>query len=176
MLSDFIVGMLSCSLPRIARWSAPTKRDARDCSTFAKASAKIGDADPGAAANIVKDSPVKRIAAFCVLTAYVLAATPGQTQFAGMFQDTGLSGEDADLAGRTAATLYQGRMPRTGDEAAWKSDRTTSEGSVRVIEVDEQNACIVLAHRIRASASARYQTLRFRRCRDAAGNWVLSPV
>jgi hypothetical protein len=125
---------------------------------------------------MVEDSIVKRIAAFCLLSASILAATQGQAQFAGMFRDTGLSGEDAERAGRTAATLYQGRTPRAGDEAVWKSDRTTSEGSVRVIEVDDQNNCIVLAHRFRASASARYQTLRFRRCRDAAGNWVLSPV
>ena len=86
---------------------------------------------------------------------------------------TGLSQQDIDVMSKTAAGLYQTGTPRVGRTESWSNAETGAKGSVKLVAF--RNNCAYLQHFIITTRRPTAQEFRFTQCRDAAGNWVLTP-
>lgn len=87
--------------------------------------------------------------------------------------ESGLSPDDFTLLTATTDALFDGGTPQVGTEAAWKSTQTDAKGTVTVHEV--QGNCVGLLHLIEPPNTDQIREIRTRRCRDANGNWILTP-
>lgn len=98
--------------------------------------------------------------------------TPAQPAAPGL-SDIGLSPEDLALLSDAARKLYDRPEPLLGEEKSWTNWDTNSSGTVQLREM--QDNCVTLRHLVNPRGAARSLDIRIRRCRNAEGEWVLSP-
>ncbi len=87
--------------------------------------------------------------------------------------ESGLSPDDFTLLTAAADGLFQGSTPQVGSEATWASTETDAKGTVTVRDV--RGNCVHLQHLIEPANTDQIREVRTRRCRDAGGNWILTP-
>jgi surface antigen len=87
--------------------------------------------------------------------------------------DMGLSPADFEILSATSAAMLADGTPRVGEESTWVNDDTGSKGTVRVRDVRDN--CVHLQHFIQPEGADQTREVRTRRCRDAGGNWILTP-
>ncbi|WP_037311988.1 hypothetical protein [Ruegeria halocynthiae] len=102
-----------------------------------------------------------------------LAAVTQAKPLSRIIAETGLSPADFNIVAATADAMLAGGTPQVGTESTWHSDETGSKGTIRVGEVRDN--CVQLQHFIQPAGADETREIRTRRCRDAAGNWVLTP-
>jgi hypothetical protein len=89
-----------------------------------------------------------------------------------LYTGFGLGNADFALMEEAAATLYRDEPREVGSKASWKNPETGAHGTVELTSSDGH--CVELRHLFKASAQAKTDGLSSRRCRNAAGDWVLS--
>ncbi len=87
--------------------------------------------------------------------------------------EMGLSPEDFNVVNATADAMLSSGSPQAGTERTWMNEATGSQGTIRVRDVRDN--CVHLQHFIRPEGSDQTREVRTRRCRDASGNWILTP-
>ncbi|MES0825928.1 hypothetical protein [Ruegeria sp. SCP11] len=87
--------------------------------------------------------------------------------------EMGLSPADFEVLSATSAAMLAGSTPRVGEESTWVNDATGSKGTIRVRDVRDN--CVHLQHFIQPEGAEQSREVRTRRCRDAGGNWILTP-
>lgn len=87
--------------------------------------------------------------------------------------DLGLSPADFEILSATSNSLLSGGVPSVGQERSWVNDATGSKGTVRVNGV--QGNCVRFQHFIQPEGADQTREIRTRRCKDANGNWLLTP-
>ncbi|WP_282120688.1 hypothetical protein [Ruegeria atlantica] len=87
--------------------------------------------------------------------------------------EMGLSPEDYSVVNATTNAMLADGTPQVGTERNWSNDDTGSKGTVRVREVRDN--CVHLQHFIVPAGAEQSREVRIRNCRDAGGNWVLTP-
>ncbi|WP_170604639.1 hypothetical protein [Ruegeria arenilitoris] len=90
-----------------------------------------------------------------------------------IISETGLSPEDFEVLSATSDSMLASGTPRAGKEREWINESTGSKGTIRVLEVRDN--CASLQHFIRPAGVSQTRQIRTRRCRDANGNWILTP-
>jgi len=108
-------------------------------------------------------------------TALILGTTPRvQAQsISRIIADMGLSPADFEVLNATSAAMLASGSPRVGEESTWVNDATGSRGTIRIRDVRDN--CVHLQHFIQAAGATNSREIRTRRCRDANGNWILTP-
>ena len=89
-----------------------------------------------------------------------------------LVKDTGLVDADFAQLEAAAATLYRKEPPEVGSKAAWQNPETGAQGTVELTCFDGR--CAGLRHLFKPSAQAKTDGFSSRRCRNDAGDWVLS--
>lgn len=110
------------------------------------------------------------------LTAVVIlgAATVVQAKpISRIIAEMGLTPADFEVVNIAADAMLAGGTPRVGEESTWVNDATGSKGTIRVRDVRDN--CVHLQHFIQPEGSDQTREVRTRRCRDAGGNWILTP-
>jgi len=110
------------------------------------------------------------------LVAVALLGTPLAVQaqsLSRIIADMGLTPEDFQIVNATSDAMLAGKTPRVGDESSWVNEESGSKGTVRVRDVRDN--CVHLQHFIQPEGADQTREIRTRRCRDANGNWVLTP-
>ncbi|MEX0365929.1 MAG: hypothetical protein AB3N22_07660 [Ruegeria sp.] len=87
--------------------------------------------------------------------------------------EMGLSPADFELVNAASNSLFADGAPSAGQEAEWQNEATGAKGTVRVREMRDN--CAHLQHFILPKGAEASNQVRTRRCRDASGNWVLTP-
>jgi hypothetical protein len=90
----------------------------------------------------------------------------------GLVKDTGLVDADFAMMEEAAATLYRDQPGEVGSTATWQNPDTGAKGTVELTSFDGR--CVGLRHLFKPSAQAKTDGFSSRRCRNAAGDWVLS--
>ncbi|WP_170399210.1 hypothetical protein [Ruegeria arenilitoris] len=105
----------------------------------------------------------------------VLAAIPTvqAKPLSRIIAEMGLTPADFEVVNTAADAMLSGATPRVGEESSWVNDATGSKGTIRVRDVRDN--CVHLQHFIRPEGSDQTREVRTRRCRDAGGNWILTP-
>ncbi len=110
------------------------------------------------------------------LTAAVIlgAATVVQAKpISRIISEMGLTPADFEVVSATADAMLTGSTPRVGEESTWVNDATRSKGTILVRDVRDN--CVHLQHFIQSEGAEQTREVRTRRCRDAGGNWILTP-
>lgn len=87
--------------------------------------------------------------------------------------EMGLSPADFNVLSAASDAMLAGSIPRVGEESVWVNDETGSKGTIRVRDVRDN--CVHLQHFIQPEGAEQSREVRTRRCRDAGGNWILTP-
>ncbi|SLN72566.1 hypothetical protein [Ruegeria meonggei] len=87
--------------------------------------------------------------------------------------EMGLSPEDFSVVNATADAMLASGTPQVGTESTWMNETTGSKGTIRVRDVRDN--CVHLQHFIQPEGAEQTREVRTRRCRDAGGNWILTP-
>ena len=87
--------------------------------------------------------------------------------------EMGLSPEDYNVLNATTNAMLADGAPSVGTERDWSNSETGSKGTVRVREVRDN--CVHLQHFIVPAGAEQSREVRTRNCRDAGGNWILTP-
>ncbi|WP_420586390.1 hypothetical protein [Ruegeria sp.] len=87
--------------------------------------------------------------------------------------EMGLTPADFEVVNAASDAMLSGAMPRVGEESTWVNDETGSKGTIRVRDVRDN--CVHLQHFIQPEGADQTREVRTRRCRDANGNWILTP-
>ncbi|WP_170561075.1 hypothetical protein [Ruegeria atlantica] len=87
--------------------------------------------------------------------------------------EMGLSPEDYSVVNDTTNAMLADGTPQVGTERTWSNSDTGSKGTVRVREVRDN--CVHLQHFIVPAGADQSREVRTRNCRDASGNWILTP-
>lgn len=115
---------------------------------------------------------MKRIAILAVLACFgadLAAAKP----LSRIIREIGLTPEDFRFLDAATSKLVDDNVPSPGEQASWHNPETNSKGTVRVRGV--QGNCAVLQNIIHPKGEETSRDIRTRLCRDAGGNWLLSP-
>ncbi|WP_170332853.1 hypothetical protein [Ruegeria arenilitoris] len=110
------------------------------------------------------------LAAVIVLGAVTVAQAKPLSR---IISEMGLTPADFEVVNATADAMLAGATPRIGEERNWANDATGSKGTIRVRDVRDN--CVHLQHFIQPEGSDQTREVRTRRCRDAGGNWILTP-
>ncbi|WP_170761629.1 hypothetical protein [Ruegeria lacuscaerulensis] len=114
------------------------------------------------------------ISSTLVAVAVLGAAVASQAKpLSRIIAEMGLSPEDFNVVNVTADAMLAGGAPQVGTESTWANEATGSMGTIRVREVRDN--CVHLQHFIQPEGSDQTREVRTRRCRDASGNWILTP-
>jgi hypothetical protein len=89
-----------------------------------------------------------------------------------LYKGLGLENADFALMEEAAATLYRVEPPEVGSKASWENPETGAHGTVELTSSDGR--CVELRHLFKASAQDETDGVSSRRCRNDAGDWVLS--
>lgn len=119
-------------------------------------------------------SKPRHLTVFClILTASLAAPSLGAAQFGHFFNDAKMTPEDIDRASQAAETLYTKSEVQAGDQAQWTNPENGHTGVIDVLEV-EDGPCVTLRH---IASTVAHDDIRYyvRRCKEANGDWVLSP-
>lgn len=108
------------------------------------------------------------------LSLAVVATPLWAAGYARMFNDTGLTPQDVEMAQAAAQSLYTKQGVAKGETAKWSNAQSGASGQVEVVETGGTPRCVVYRHE---TQTANNQTTRvdYRRCRNAQGKWELSP-
>ncbi len=87
--------------------------------------------------------------------------------------EMGLTPADFEVVTQTSDALLNSGTPSAGQERSWMNEETGSKGIVRVRDV--QGNCVNLQHFVQPEGSDQTREVRTRRCKDASGNWLLTP-
>lgn len=90
-----------------------------------------------------------------------------------IISEMGLSPADFEVVNAVANQLLSGGTPSVGQEESWLNEDTGSKGTIRVRDVRDN--CVHLQHFIQPEGQETTREVRTRRCRDASGNWILTP-
>ncbi len=112
-------------------------------------------------------------AALIVFT--VLGATSGvqAKSISRIIAEMGLSPEDFQVLSDMSDALLKSGTPSVGKERSWINETSGSKGTIRVRDVREN--CVHLQHFVQPAGADASREIRTRRCRDANGNWILTP-
>ncbi|NVO57141.1 hypothetical protein HW561_15210 [Rhodobacteraceae bacterium B1Z28] len=87
--------------------------------------------------------------------------------------EMGLSPADFEVVNAVSTTLLSNGTPSVGQEQSWMNAETGSQGTVRVNGV--QDNCVQLQHFIQPEGADDTREIRTQRCKDASGNWIMTP-
>lgn len=87
--------------------------------------------------------------------------------------EMGLTPEDFEVVNATADQMLASGSISAGEESSWVNEATGSKGTIRVRDIRDN--CVHLQHFILPEGSDQSREVRTRRCRDADGNWILTP-
>jgi len=113
---------------------------------------------------------------FIIFSAVALAGLIGTAQakpLSRIIAEMGLSPADFQVLDATSTALLSGGTPSAGQERSWENDQTGSKGTIRVLDV--RGNCVSLQHVVQPEGSDQTREIRTRRCRDAGGNWIMTP-
>ncbi|MCA0927795.1 hypothetical protein [Ruegeria profundi] len=110
------------------------------------------------------------LVAICVLA----TASTGQAKpLSRIIAEMGLTPADFNVLNAASTAMLSGSTPQVGEERVWTNDETGSKGTIRVRDVRDN--CVHLQHIIQPEGADQPREVRTRRCRDASGNWILTP-
>lgn len=109
----------------------------------------------------------------CLMFAAMVPSAHAQAGLSDTLFRTGLSQDDIDLMAQTADSLYRNGAPRVGRTQSWSNAETGAKGSVKLVAF--RGNCAYLQHFILTTRRPKPQEFRFKTCKTADGNWVLSP-
>jgi len=110
---------------------------------------------------------------FCAAVLVGLIGAAQAKPLSRIIAEMGLSPADFQVLDATSTALLSGGTPSVGQERNWKNAQTGSKGTIRVRDV--RGNCVHLQHFIQAEGSDQTREIRTRRCRDAGGNWIMTP-
>ncbi|WP_170334085.1 hypothetical protein [Ruegeria arenilitoris] len=87
--------------------------------------------------------------------------------------EMGLSPADFEVLNAASNSLLTTGTPSVGQERSWVNDQTGSKGTIRVRDIRDN--CVHLQHFIQPEGADKTREIRTRRCKDASGNWILTP-
>ncbi|WP_367647385.1 hypothetical protein [Ruegeria arenilitoris] len=87
--------------------------------------------------------------------------------------EMGLSPEDYQVLDATTSSMLAGGTPSVGQERNWVNEKTGTKGTVRIRDVKDN--CVHFQHFVQPSGAAPNPEIRTRQCKDASGNWILTP-
>lgn len=112
-----------------------------------------------------------------ILLGLVLSLCAPPSMAAGTLLDTlrrtGLTQEDINRMTDTAAGLYRSGSPKVGRTVSWTNPETEAKGSVKLVAF--RGNCAYLQHFVITTRRPKAQEFRFKQCRTAAGDWILTP-
>ncbi|MGI9368601.1 MAG: hypothetical protein ACR2O2_07155 [Ruegeria sp.] len=108
-----------------------------------------------------------------VFTVFGSASGAQAKSISRIIAEMGLSPEDFQVVSDASDALLKSGTPSVGKERAWSNESTGSKGTVRIRDV-RQN-CAHLQHFVQPAGADASREIRTRRCRDANGNWILTP-
>ncbi len=115
-----------------------------------------------------------RIFSTLVAIAVIGATTAVQSKpLSRIIAEMGLSPADFNVLNAASDAMLSGSVPQVGEESTWTNDETGSKGTIRVRDVRDN--CVHLQHFIQPEGVDQTREVRTRRCRDASGNWILTP-
>ncbi len=112
---------------------------------------------------------ISLVLAAVVLTVGAVQAKP----LSRIIAEMGLSPQDFEVLSAASTALLTSGAPAVGQERAWTNDATGSKGTVRIAAV--QGNCVSLQHSVEPGGDEQNRQIRTRRCKDASGNWLLTP-
>lgn len=110
---------------------------------------------------------------FCAAVLVGLIGTAQAKPLSRIIAEMGLSPADFQVLDAASKTLLSGGTPAVGAQQSWDNPETGSKGTVRVQEV--RGNCVQLQHSVQPGGADAPRQIRTRRCRDAGGNWLLTP-
>lgn len=113
---------------------------------------------------------------FAILTVLILSGLGGAVSakpLSRIIAEMGLSPADFQVVDATASALLSGGTPSVGQEKSWSNEETGAKGTIRVQDV--RGNCVNLQHFILSAGADASREIRTRRCRDAGGQWILTP-
>lgn len=87
--------------------------------------------------------------------------------------EMGLSPADFNVVNATTNAMLADGMPQVGTERSWSNEETGSKGTIRVRDVRDN--CVHFQYFIKPAGADQAREIRTRNCRDASGNWFLTP-
>ncbi|MGV6804012.1 MAG: hypothetical protein ACWA49_07380 [Ruegeria sp.] len=87
--------------------------------------------------------------------------------------EMGLSPEDYQVLSATTSAMLTGGAPSVGQERSWVNEQTGTKGTVRVRDI--RGNCVHFQHFVQPAGAAPNPEIRTRQCKDASGNWILTP-
>ncbi len=115
-----------------------------------------------------------RITTVLVALALLAAAPMAQAKsISRIIAEMGLSPADFEVLNATSNALLKSGTPNVGKERSWVNEDTGSKGTVRVRDVRDN--CVHLQNFVQPAGEDTAREIRTRRCRDANGNWILTP-
>ncbi|MDA7967251.1 hypothetical protein [Ruegeria sp.] len=112
---------------------------------------------------------------FTLLTLAAIA-TAGAVQaksLSRIIAEMGLSPADFEVVSATSNAMLSSGTPSVGQERSWVNEDTGSKGTIRVRAVEGN--CVSLQHFVQPAGAEETREIRTRRCKDASGNWILTP-
>ncbi len=113
-----------------------------------------------------------KLATFAAVMSFGLGVAADAKPLSRIISEMGLTPADFEVVNATADQLLTGSA-RAGDERSWVNDATGSKGTIRVRDV--RGNCVHLQHFIQPEGAESSREVRTRRCKDASGNWILTP-
>ena len=81
--------------------------------------------------------------------------------------------QDYQVLDATTSSMLAGGTPSVGQERNWVNEKTGTKGTVRIRDVKDN--CVHFQHFVQPSGAAPNPEIRTRQCKDASGNWILTP-
>lgn len=115
----------------------------------------------------------RKIFTLLTLAAFATAGAVQAKSLSRIIAEMGLSPADFEVVSATSNAMLSGGMPSVGQERNWINEETGSKGTIRVQAV--QGNCVNLQHFVQPAGAEETREIRTRRCKDASGNWILTP-
>jgi len=118
---------------------------------------------------------MKRFLTIMLLLAALVAGSPevSAKPLSRIIRDIGLTQADFDMMGDKAEALYTTSSPKPGKVVSWTNPDSKSHGTVKLAAMRDN--CAYIQHFAFPKGAEKPKEIRLRYCRNADGNWLLTP-